>query len=235
MGAYICSFIKSNRQKADILITEKKPVLSPVLCKQPTTQLKTLTQSSNPSQPNETSQEQLLQQSSPDCTNNTVSSSPIALSRGTGSTITDFLLNVRFLLVDLEYRMDRTSKAMLNTLEPFMMSQLTVVKDFEKLDRIRSNKELRIFIFTTAEFADLLGQISSIGEEIFVLGISTNPLYKIFENIQDLIFQVAEELAQCYGEEVHMHVELGELNLAACKQEIINDMYRQLMDISADD
>ncbi len=198
----------------------------------PASKLKTQTQKSGRPQRNDVCRDQSLKQLSHKPINNRVPSPSVTLPQRTESDKQDFSTNVRFLLVDLENRMNRTSKAMLHILEPLMTSELIMIKDLRQFKKIQSNERLRIFLFTSAEYADKLGKILNGVEKIFVLGTSVNRTYKTFENIEDLIFQVAEEFAQWYRKEADQHDRLGEFSLAECKHKTISEMYRQLMDIS---
>lgn len=154
------------------------------------------------------------------------------LEQGVEFTDQNSLSDVRFLLLDLEKQMNRTSAAMLHILKTTMASYLIQVETFQLFENVRSNKKLRIFLYTTAKYVNSQEETLNEFEKIYVLGTCEKPVSKSFENIHDLIFQVAEEFGQWLERQVWEHEKLGESSLAEQKREIINKMYSQLMNIS---
>lgn len=142
------------------------------------------------------------------------------------------LSDARFLLIDLKKHMSRTSTAVLHILNTIMTSYLITIETSQQFEVIQSNKKRRLFLFTTATYVDSHEEILSRWEKIYVLGACTKHVTKTFENIHDLIFQVAAEFDQWSEEQACKHEKLGEYSLAAQKRGTISEMYNQLMDIS---
>ena len=154
------------------------------------------------------------------------------LDKGWKSTQQESSSNVQFLLIDLETQMNRTSTAMLHILEMIMTKYSIMIESSRQFEAVRSNNKLRIFLFTTVKYVDSHWEILNGFEKIFVLGMCAKPVTKSFENIHDLIFEVADEFGRWFEEQACEHEKLGESSLAEQKREIINEMYSQLMNIS---
>lgn len=159
------------------------------------------------------------------------SSSLESIDTNTGGSKMDFV----FILVGLEHRMSPTSKTMLKILESsYIKNRLMIVKDSQQIAQLPANKNDRIFLFTTSSYVHEAIQISDSIEKFFVLGTPAefNVVTKSFENIEDLIFQIAEEYAELCEQEANTYDRLGKNALAALKRKMIKEMYRQLMNIS---
>lgn len=217
--------------KRNVLVEKKVSRISTISQHLPVLKLKTLMQQSDRHQLNDVYCERPSSQLSHELVNEESSASPTTLLQKPKSDKQCSSTNVLFLLIDLESQLDSTSKAMLHILKSYMGSQLMIVQDVKQIEKNQSNEKPRIFLFISAKYADSLQKSLNLVEKVFILGTSSNSAYKTSEDIQDLIFQIAEEFAQLYKEVPEQCKRMDESTLGDDKHQTICEMYRQLMDV----
>ncbi|CAF4830456.1 unnamed protein product, partial [Rotaria sp. Silwood1] len=121
-----------------------------------------------------------------------------------------------------------TTKRLNNELCPEKPSQDSEIVLFD-IDAIYQNE-------TSTPFADIgdIDQCQHRNDEIIFMCGSISE-HKTLETIEDMLFQLADEIARLYRQEANQHVKKGEFILAKCKDTLVSRMFHELMEIQEEE
>lgn len=118
---------------------------------------------------------------------------------------------------------------MLKVLQSMIKESLLIVTNPLTID-FDTLPEKNTFLFVSREFADTMTKKPKQMEGMFILENNTKEAdhQKRFGSGLDLIFQLADEIYQCYMEEAREHFESGDVTTANIKQECANQIQGEL-------
>ncbi|CAM4915895.1 unnamed protein product [Rotaria socialis] len=139
------------------------------------------------------------------------------------------LKNVQFIVTDLSKHLNKFASAMLNTLQSMTNDSLLIYDNGSDFDSdVTSDK--RILLFSTAQYASLTTESFKQKAQIFILEEDTNKvdLKQRFDNSEDLIFELADQLYRYYMLEAKEDSKQGDTYSAKEKEDLANRIHSEL-------
>ncbi|CAF1499198.1 unnamed protein product [Rotaria magnacalcarata] len=142
------------------------------------------------------------------------------------------LKNVQFIVTDLSKHLNKFAAAMLSTLQSMTNDSLLIYDNGSDFDSdVTSDK--RILLFSTAQCASSTTESFKQKAQIFILEEDTNKvdLKQRFDNSEDLIFELADQLYRYYMLEAKEDSKQGNTYSAKEKEDLANRIHSELKNV----
>ncbi|CAF3367740.1 unnamed protein product [Rotaria socialis] len=139
------------------------------------------------------------------------------------------LTTFQFVLIDLLTRFNKRASAMLDCLCLLMKDSIIIKAHASILDLKHLPNKTTIFFVSSECAAEMAGELEH-GEPIFILENDKNKVdyRKRFDNDEDLIFQLADEIYRCCKKESMELLESDQSSLAEEKNAVANQIHVEL-------
>ncbi|CAF1299005.1 unnamed protein product [Rotaria magnacalcarata] len=139
------------------------------------------------------------------------------------------LTTFQFVLIDLLTRLNKRASAMLNCLCLLMKDSIIIKTHASILDLKHLPNKTTLFFVSSECAAGMAGELEH-GEAIFILENDKNKVdyRKRFDNDEDLIFQLADEIYRCCKKESMELLESDQSSLAEEKNAVANQIHVEL-------
>ncbi|CAF4116876.1 unnamed protein product [Adineta steineri] len=142
------------------------------------------------------------------------------------------LRTVQFVLIGLTTHFNQLASAMLTTLQSLTNDSILIYDNSSKFD-FETMPDTTILVFTTNQIISTMTNISEQQIKFFILEEDKNRVdqRKRFDNCEDLMFQLADELYRYYKLEAIGDTKLGNISLAKEKEEKANRIHIELKEV----
>jgi hypothetical protein len=139
------------------------------------------------------------------------------------------LIGFQFVLIDISKHLNPLATAMLNSLFSMTKHAILIVDDDTAINFDELPKKTT-FLFVSSEFAATMRRKSEQVETVFILENDKNKVdhQERFDNGEDLIFELADKIYQCYKREANGYLTLGDVMMAKTKEEQANQIHSTL-------
>ncbi len=139
------------------------------------------------------------------------------------------LTEFQFVVIDILKHLDPLATAMFNSLVSMIKNAIIIFNsntaiNFDKLPKKTT------FLFVSSEFAAKMRHKSEQVETVFILENDKNKVdhRERFDNGEDLIFELADKIYQCYKREADDYLTFGDIMMAKAKEEQANQIHSNL-------
>ncbi|CAF4342948.1 unnamed protein product, partial [Adineta steineri] len=127
---------------------------------------------------------------------------------------------------------NQLASAMLTTLQSLTNDSILIYDNSSKVD-FETMPDTTILVFTTNQIISTMTNISEQQIKFFILEEDKNRVdqRERFDNCEDLMFQLADELYRYYKLEAIGYTKLGNISLAKEKEEKANRIHKELKEV----
>ncbi|CAF1351980.1 unnamed protein product [Adineta steineri] len=127
---------------------------------------------------------------------------------------------------------NQLASAMLTTLQSLTNDSILIYSNSSKVD-FETMSDKTILVFTTNQIMSTMTNISKQSIKFFILEEDKNRVNQMerFDNCEDLMFQLADELHHYYKLEAIGDTKLGDISLAKEKEEQANRIHKELKEV----
>ncbi|CAF0943635.1 unnamed protein product [Adineta steineri] len=141
----------------------------------------------------------------------------------------DGLSEFQFVVIDIRKRLDAPASAMLQSLNALTGNSISIIDDISTVNFDEPPRKTA-FLFVSSEFDATMGSELEHTEAVFVLedDIGKVDYEHRFDNGDDLIYQLADEIYRCYQQEAEQYLISGDVKTAEIKRKVSNKIHEEL-------